>query len=237
MPAPGWQSSSFWISILWSLFQLYIASKVPGDRRRVDRHQHVRQHRRPGPLRAPRLRADAGHPRFPDVRPPPQDSPGTTGCWSPAASLPRSIWWSSASRSRTVRGSGAQPTSCFRASAWWCCWSRSIRSLGLPLVVIASLFLCLAFFGGYSDWVGSITNYGGASFSKAMGHYWMQTEGVFGVALGVSTSMIFLFVLFGVAARKSRRRQLVHQGRHRPARRAARRARQGRGAVVDDDRA
>lgn len=77
------------------------------------------------------------------------------------------------------------------------------RSLGLPLVVIASLFLCLAFFGGYSEWVGSVTNYGGASFSKAMGHYWMQTEGVFGVALGVSTSMIFLFVLFGALLEKA----------------------------------
>ena len=77
------------------------------------------------------------------------------------------------------------------------------RSLGLPLVIIASLFLALAFFGGYSQWIGSITNYGGASFSKAMGHYWMQTEGVFGVALGVSTTMIFLFVLFGSLLEKA----------------------------------
>ncbi len=71
------------------------------------------------------------------------------------------------------------------------------RSLGLPLVIIGGAFLCLAFFGGYSEWIRNLTNYGGSSFTKAMGHYWMQTEGVFGVALGVSTSMIFLFVLFG----------------------------------------
>ena len=71
------------------------------------------------------------------------------------------------------------------------------RSLGLPLVIIASCFILFAFFGGYSEWARNITNYGGASLSKALGHYWMQTEGVFGVALGVSTTMIFLFVLFG----------------------------------------
>jgi len=71
------------------------------------------------------------------------------------------------------------------------------RSLGLPLVIIASCFLGLAFFGGESEWIRNITNYGGASVSKALGHYWMQTEGVFGVALGVSADMIFLFVLFG----------------------------------------
>ncbi|MDE0208860.1 MAG: C4-dicarboxylate ABC transporter, partial [Boseongicola sp.] len=35
------------------------------------------------------------------------------------------------------------------------------RSLGLPLVIIASAFLALTFFGGYSEWVGSVTNYGG----------------------------------------------------------------------------
>ncbi|KRS14031.1 C4-dicarboxylate ABC transporter [Roseovarius atlanticus] len=71
------------------------------------------------------------------------------------------------------------------------------RSLGLPLVIIACCFILFAFFGGYSEWARNITNYGGSSLSKALGHYWMQTEGVFGVALGVSTTMIFLFVLFG----------------------------------------
>jgi TRAP transporter 4TM/12TM fusion protein len=71
------------------------------------------------------------------------------------------------------------------------------RTLGLPLVIIAAAFVSFAFFGGYSEWARNITNYGGASLYKALGHYWMQTEGVFGVALGVSTSMIFLFVLFG----------------------------------------
>ncbi len=77
------------------------------------------------------------------------------------------------------------------------------RSLGLPLVIIASAFLALALFGGSSEWISGATNYGGASFSKAMGHYWMQTEGVFGVALGVSTTMIFLFVLFGALLEKA----------------------------------
>ena len=71
------------------------------------------------------------------------------------------------------------------------------RSLGLPLVIIATAFILFTFFGGYSEWARNITNYGGSSLTKALGHYWMQTEGVFGVALGMSTSMIFLFVLFG----------------------------------------
>ena len=43
----------------------------------------------------------------------------------------------------------------------------------------------------------------GASLNKALWHFWMQTEGVFGVALGVASSMIFLFVLFGALLEKA----------------------------------
>lgn len=77
------------------------------------------------------------------------------------------------------------------------------RCLGLPLVIIASLFVLLVLFGGDITFIREATNYGGASLSKAVGHYWMQSEGVFGVALGVSTSMIFLFVLFGALLEKA----------------------------------
>ena len=44
---------------------------------------------------------------------------------------------------------------------------------------------------------------------QALWHYWMQTEGVFGVALGVAASLIFLFVLFG-ALLESGRWKLLH---------------------------
>ena len=70
------------------------------------------------------------------------------------------------------------------------------RSLGLPLVIVAGLFLAYCFLGG-EEWMPDAIRWKGASFNKAMWHYWMQTEGVFGVALGVSASMIFLFVMFG----------------------------------------
>ena len=76
------------------------------------------------------------------------------------------------------------------------------RSLGLPLLIVAGVFLAYCFFGG-EEWVPDTLRWKGASFSKAMWHYWMQTEGVFGVALGVSASMIFLFVMFGSVLEKA----------------------------------
>ena len=76
------------------------------------------------------------------------------------------------------------------------------RALGLPLLIVASVFVGYVFFG-HLDWMPEAIQWKGASFSKASWHYWMQNEGVFGVALGVSASLIFLFVLFGAILEKA----------------------------------
>ncbi len=70
------------------------------------------------------------------------------------------------------------------------------RAIGLPLLVVSSLFLFYVMFG-HLEIFPDVMRWKGASLNKATWHFWMQTEGVFGVALGVSASMIFLFVLFG----------------------------------------
>ncbi len=76
------------------------------------------------------------------------------------------------------------------------------RSLGLPLLVISSFFMLYVFFGSAEIFPDDI-RWKGASYGKAMWHFWMQNEGVFGVALGVSTRLIFLFVLFGAILEKA----------------------------------
>lgn len=68
------------------------------------------------------------------------------------------------------------------------------RALGAPLMIIAGFFLLYVFFGHLAP---EVIAWKGASYGKAMSHMWITQEGVFGVALGVSTSMVFLFVLFG----------------------------------------
>lgn len=76
------------------------------------------------------------------------------------------------------------------------------RALGLPMVCVASVFLIYVFFGD-KPFIPEVVQWKGASYGKAMWHFWMQTEGVFGVALGVSASMVFLFVLFGAVLEKA----------------------------------
>ncbi|PSW10601.1 C4-dicarboxylate ABC transporter [Photobacterium rosenbergii] len=68
------------------------------------------------------------------------------------------------------------------------------RALGPPLMVVAAVFLLYTFGGPHMP---DVIAHKGASLNKAMSHLWLTTEGVFGIAVGVSTSFVFLFVLFG----------------------------------------
>ncbi len=74
------------------------------------------------------------------------------------------------------------------------------RALGPPLMVVATVFLAYTFFGPYMP---EVIAHKGQSLSKVMSHQWLTTEGVFGVALGVSSSFVFLFVLFGAMLEKA----------------------------------
>ncbi|NWN92326.1 TRAP transporter permease [Marinobacter adhaerens] len=68
------------------------------------------------------------------------------------------------------------------------------RALGLPLTIVAGVFIIYSLAGPYMP---DVISHKGASLNKLASHQWLGTEGVFGVALGVSTSFVFLFVLFG----------------------------------------
>ncbi len=68
------------------------------------------------------------------------------------------------------------------------------RALGPPLMVVCIVFIIYTFGGAYMP---DVISHKGASLNKGMSHYWLSTEGVFGVALGVSNGMVFMFVLFG----------------------------------------
>ncbi|MCO7543580.1 TRAP transporter permease [Stutzerimonas nitrititolerans] len=68
------------------------------------------------------------------------------------------------------------------------------RALGPPLAIIALVFLIYSLAGPYMP---GFLAHRGVSFTALANHQWITTEGVFGIALGVSTSFVFLFVLFG----------------------------------------
>ncbi|HEX2338744.1 MAG TPA: TRAP transporter permease [Hyphomicrobiaceae bacterium] len=76
----------------------------------------------------------------------------------------------------------------------------SRRAEGPWMPVFTLIFLVYVFAG---PWLPGLLAHKGASIGRAASHFWLTSEGVFGVALGVSTTFIFLFVLFGSLLEKA----------------------------------
>jgi len=68
------------------------------------------------------------------------------------------------------------------------------RAVGLPMTVLAVIFLAYILLGRH---LPDVLAHKGASWERMLSHQWLTTEGVFGVALGVSSTYIFIYVLFG----------------------------------------
>jgi TRAP transporter 4TM/12TM fusion protein len=68
------------------------------------------------------------------------------------------------------------------------------RAVGWPMSVLALIFIAYAMLGPYMP---EVLQHKGASLNRLLSHLWLTTEGVYGIALGVSTGAIFVYVLFG----------------------------------------
>jgi len=74
------------------------------------------------------------------------------------------------------------------------------RVVGPALPILASIFTLYAFFGPYMP---AVIAFKGVSLNRFLGQITMSTEGIFGVPLGVSANIVFLFVLFGTMLEKA----------------------------------
>ncbi|MBE0533635.1 MAG: TRAP transporter permease [Rhodospirillales bacterium] len=74
------------------------------------------------------------------------------------------------------------------------------RSIGWPLVIVAGLFLIYSVFG---QSMPDLISHRGVSLSRLPGYQWLTGEAVFGIPIDVTTSFVFLFVLFGAILDKA----------------------------------
>jgi TRAP transporter 4TM/12TM fusion protein len=70
----------------------------------------------------------------------------------------------------------------------------SRRALGAELSILALGFLAYAYLG---PWLPNVIAHRGYGVLDILDYTYLTTEGIFGIALGVSATYIFLFVLFG----------------------------------------
>jgi TRAP transporter 4TM/12TM fusion protein len=68
------------------------------------------------------------------------------------------------------------------------------RAVGLWLPAITIVFLAYAFVG---PWMPELLSHRGYSVRRVVGQLYLTTEGIFGIPLGVSSTFVFAFVLFG----------------------------------------
>ena len=68
------------------------------------------------------------------------------------------------------------------------------RVVGIPMVTVVLVFIVYAFAGPYMP---GVLAHRGLSLNQLVGHLYYTTEGIFGIPLGVSSTFIFLFILFG----------------------------------------
>ena len=74
------------------------------------------------------------------------------------------------------------------------------RSLGPFLLIVACLFIFYSFFGPYMP---DVIAFKGVSFRRFMSQMTISTEGIYGIPLDVSATIVFLFVLFGSLLNKA----------------------------------
>ena len=68
------------------------------------------------------------------------------------------------------------------------------RVVGWPMIFVALFFITYSFLGPYMP---GVLAHRGLGWEELVGHLYFTTEGVFGIPLGVSSTFIFLFILFG----------------------------------------
>ncbi|WP_448382120.1 TRAP transporter permease [Desulfosoma sp.] len=74
------------------------------------------------------------------------------------------------------------------------------RTIGPALSVIALFFTLYAFYGPYMP---DVIAFKGVSMNRFVGQMTMSTEGIYGIPLDVSATIVFLFVLFGSMLEKA----------------------------------
>lgn len=68
------------------------------------------------------------------------------------------------------------------------------RVVGWPMITVAFVFMLYAFFGPY---IPGILAHRGVGVQEMFDHLYFTTEGIFGTPMGVSSTFIYLFILFG----------------------------------------
>ena len=84
------------------------------------------------------------------------------------------------------------------------CWKAPVGWPGWPMVIVASGFLAYALWGNY---LPGLFAHRGLSLQRVLEHSYLGLEGIMGIPLGVSATVIFIYLLFAQVLEKTGIRQ------------------------------
>lgn len=186
----------FYTALVWSLFQIYVASPLPyaiGEPFILGNDQSRMVHFAfaifLGFCAYPAF-ASSDRSRIPIV----------DWIWAAigaASSLYMFVLYDELSR----RAAAPLPQDMIVAAIGMVCLLEAVRrTVGMSLVIVAVVFLIYIFAGPHMP---ELISHRGASMSRAADHMWLSREGVFGFTLDISSSVVFLFVMFGAMLEKA----------------------------------
>lgn len=74
------------------------------------------------------------------------------------------------------------------------------RIVGMPIVLVAVAFVLYAHFGKY---IPGFFAHRGFTWTRIINHMYLTTEGIIGAPIGVSSTFVFMFILFGAFLNKT----------------------------------
>ena len=89
-----------------------------------------------------------------------------------------------------------------------CVLEGARRTVGKELSILSLVFLAYGFFGQH---IPGLLGHTGFTYRRIVYHLYLSSEGIFGIALGVSATFIFLFILFGAFLGETGMAELINK--------------------------
>jgi TRAP transporter 4TM/12TM fusion protein len=94
----------------------------------------------------------------------------------------------------SIRGTAITPDYVMGTILIVCVLEATRRTVGKELMILSMIFLAYGYWGEY---IPGVLGHTGFTFRRIIYQLFLSSEGIFGISLGVSSTYIFLFILFG----------------------------------------
>jgi TRAP transporter 4TM/12TM fusion protein len=131
---------------------------------------------------------------YPGSKRAPRERPSVVDYAWLALSLSSSLYILFAFDAFSIRGTAVMSDYVMGTILTVCILEATRRTVGKELMILSIIFLAYGYWGEY---IPGVLGHTGFTFRRIVYQLFLSSEGIFGISLGVSSTYIFLFILFG----------------------------------------